>query len=146
MLKPFSKDTSGRLNRRFPEEWNETIFTLFWKIIFTCLSSSPAGWSSSFSCVSTIFEKNCPADAVCARYGGEEFAMILPGNTPKTTAEHIRLEFSSRLFDTPMGEKTFTISLGTAVYDRPYAGATLFFEKANQALYEAKRSGKNRVV
>lgn len=29
-------------------------------------------------CVSTIFEKNCPADAVCARYGGEEFAMILP--------------------------------------------------------------------
>lgn len=78
MLKPFSKDTSGRLNRRFPEEWNETIFTLFWKIIFTCLSSSPAGWSSSFSCVSTIFEKNCPADAVCARYGGGEFALILP--------------------------------------------------------------------
>lgn len=97
-------------------------------------------------CVSTIFEKNCPADAICARYGGEEFAMILPGNTPKTTAEHIRLEFASRLFDTPMGEKTFTISLGTAVYDRPYAGATLFFEKADQALYEAKRSGKNRVV
>lgn len=56
-------------------------------------------------CVSTIFEKNCPADAVCARYGGEEFAMILPGNTPKTTAEHIRLEFASRLFDTPMGKK-----------------------------------------
>ncbi len=29
-------------------------------------------------CVSTIFEKNCPADAICARYGGEEFALILP--------------------------------------------------------------------
>lgn len=97
-------------------------------------------------CVSTIFEKNCPADAICARYGGEEFAMILPGSTPKTTAEHIRLDFSSHLFDTPMGEKSFTISLGTAVYDRSYAGATPFFEKADQALYEAKRSGKNRVV
>lgn len=53
MLKLFSRDTSGRLNRRFLEEWNETIFTLFCKIIFTCLSSSPAGWSSSFSPLSS---------------------------------------------------------------------------------------------
>lgn len=58
MLKLFSKDTSGRLNRRFPEEWNETIFTLFRKIIFTCLSSSPAGWSSSFS---PLYAGNAPA-------------------------------------------------------------------------------------
>ena len=59
-----------------------------------------------------------------ARYGGEEFAMILPKRGR---------------------EKHFTLSIGVAEYTKTYENASTFFEQADKALYEAKRSGKNRV-
>lgn len=96
-------------------------------------------------CVGNIFQTNCPKKGICARYGGEEFAMIVPNNNPDVIAEKIRSDFAAFPFTTPEGSKYFTLSLGTAVYQKNYASTTSFFELADQALYEAKRNGKNRV-
>lgn len=39
----------------------------------------------------------------------------------------------------------FTISMGVAEYDKPWDTASKFFDQADQALYQAKNTGKNRV-
>ena len=84
----------------------------------------------------------------CARYGGEEFAMILPKRGIEEAAgiaENIRKKFEEIAFQTELGEKHFTLSIGVAEYTKIYENASTFFEQADKALYEAKRSGKNRV-
>ncbi len=95
--------------------------------------------------VGEIFSANAPKKAICARYGGEEFAMVIPNGNPDKTAEQIRKAFAETAFSTMDGTRHFTLSLGTAVCTRPYDSATAFFEEADQALYLAKRSGKNCV-
>lgn len=80
-------------------------------------------------------------DIVC-RYAGDEFAVILPDITiegAQIAAEKIRQAIEKTEFKTPV-----TISLGIAAYSR---GLTQheFILKADRALYEAKRAGKNRV-
>ncbi len=84
-------------------------------------------------------------EAFSARYGGEEFTMILPHANPVPVAEQIRTGFEAIPFQTKDGIQHFTLSLGAAVYDRKYESGSRFFEKADAALYEAKRTGKNCV-
>ena len=96
--------------------------------------------------VSELFIRNTQSGAFCARYGGEEFAMILPDADPVSAAEEIRSAFENFAFETPDGERHFTLSIGAAVYDRNYPNGSAFFEKADSALYLAKRKGKNRVI
>ncbi len=93
-----------------------------------------------------LFLKIGKKDAFCARYGGEEFTMILPYKNPMNIAEQIRAEFEAIDFRTKEGVKHFTLSLGAAIYDRQYESGSRFFEKADAALYDAKRAGKNCVV
>lgn len=81
---------------------------------------------------------------VCARYGGEEFALILPETTEagaRVLAERIRAKVAAATF--PGGLK-LTISLGVAATDDP-ALFTQLIDRADQALYEAKQSGRNQV-
>lgn len=96
--------------------------------------------------VGELFMEHSKKDGFSARYGGEEFSMILRHDAPEAVAEKIRADFAAFVFRTPLGNAQFTLSLGAAVYDRPRTSASSFFEEADSALYEAKRSGKNRVV
>lgn len=96
--------------------------------------------------VGDIFSKNAKNNGFCARYGGEEFAMILPHAKPEAVAEQIRKDFENYVFNTPDGPKNFTLSVGAAIYDRKYESGSRFFEQADDALYHAKRTGKNKVV
>ncbi len=86
---------------------------------------------------------------ICARYGGEEFSVILPGKSLRDAAQHaerIRRRFADTQFKTE-DKKTlhFTLSIGVAEHNQKYRTASDFFERADKALYEAKRTGKNKV-
>jgi len=88
---------------------------------------------------------------LAARYGGEEFALILPqtgldgartlGEQIRATVagNHIRLKLSGRSLG------ALTLSVGCAEYV-PGEPPSTFLRRADEALYEAKRQGRNRVV
>ena len=92
-----------------------------------------------------------PAD-VAARYGGEEFAAILPDTTLEQAAgvaEAIRLDIAKRaLAHAPAAHKGHvTLSIGVASFSKEGLNdAASLIEAADQALYAAKRGGRDRVV
>jgi diguanylate cyclase (GGDEF)-like protein len=81
------------------------------------------------------------------RYGGEEFLILLPGSDrddAANLAERVRLAVQR---DPQVGPWGLTVSLGVAVADRFSASNPLgLLRRADAALYQAKRTGRNRVV
>lgn len=84
-----------------------------------------------------------------ARVGGEEFAMMLPETTEAAAAqfaERLRREVAGSM-PTVYGEKLgVTISIGVAGATIRTPGVEALLRCADRALYEAKRSGRDRVV
>lgn len=85
---------------------------------------------------------------VIGRYGGEEFALILP-DTPGENAKYvlgdIRQRFNKILH--LAGEKHFSVTFsgGIAAYPE-FGSANALKEAADQALYQAKREGRDRII
>ncbi len=86
-----------------------------------------------------------PVDHV-ARFGGEEFVVLLTG-TPVEEAQQVltrlQRQLSASLFMHDGREVFVTFSAGVTDY-RPGEALELALERADEALYEAKRTGKNR--
>lgn len=94
--------------------------------------------------LSVIFQDLIRSSDRLGRWGGEEYLILLPQTTylqAKELAERLRSEFSSHKFE-EIGYKT--ASFGVALLEH---GDTLdsLIIKADKALYNSKRSGKNRV-
>lgn len=91
-----------------------------------------------------------PAD-LAARYGGEEFAVILPGLDAAAAgglAETMRRRMEDLQIVHPLGVAgRLTISIGVAQQVRGHlVGVEDLIRRADRALYQAKRAGRNRVV
>ncbi|MEO8088763.1 MAG: diguanylate cyclase [Gemmatimonadales bacterium] len=90
--------------------------------------------------------RSCTRAGDCtARYGGEEFAVLLSGkggDTALALAERIRERVAAEEF---VGGK-ITISGGIAEFPQHGHTAEAVISSADEALYEAKREGRNRVV
>ncbi|KAB0567176.1 GGDEF domain-containing protein [Pseudomonas palleroniana] len=89
-----------------------------------------------------------PAD-LAARYGGEEFAVVLPHTDVKgawVIAEHIRSSVE-HLPLVPGAEQPITVSIGMSTWDKhSHMSLETLLLSADQALYEAKYSGRNRIA
>ncbi|MDX2441570.1 MAG: diguanylate cyclase [Desulfobacterales bacterium] len=83
------------------------------------------------------------------RYGGEEFTVILPETNLEgaiVTAERIRTAFEKKTFSPKPDLNTHcTISIGVTQYKRKEP-LNNFIKRADQAMYQAKNKGKNRVI
>lgn len=85
---------------------------------------------------------------VLARYGGEEFVILLPetsADSAVATAERIRVLLSADPLDTAKGPVKMSASFGVAELDRSDNTIQLLLERADQALYQAKHQGRDRV-
>jgi len=84
-----------------------------------------------------------------ARLGGEEFAILLPEtNEAAAKLSAVRLLDAVRDITVNVGgeEVKFTVSIGCAEFDCSSNGVENILKSADLALYEAKHSGRNRVV
>jgi len=83
---------------------------------------------------------------ICCRYGGEEFVLLLhdrSGDEAYQVAEKLRMLVESTV--SPCGD-TITISAGIAAYPASATHLAHLFELADQCLYEAKNTGRNKSV
>ncbi len=87
---------------------------------------------------------------IIGRFGGEEFIVILPEtslNDAINVAEDLRRSVEEEPFKLKSGEKlSVTISVGITTYQETMKSIDELIEVADQALYEAKRTGRNRVI
>ncbi len=89
-------------------------------------------------------------DLAC-RYGGEEFVVIMPETdmaVAAMVAERLRRRIAADPFAIQQGTRTIpvTISVGIAALRGKDDNAASILKRADQALYRAKRDGRNRVV
>jgi two-component system cell cycle response regulator len=89
-------------------------------------------------------------DLAC-RHGGEEFVVVMPDtdlSVATMVAERIRRKIAGDPFPVQRGTRSIevTISIGIAARTDPKEDATAFLKRADEALYRAKRDGRNRVV
>ena len=92
---------------------------------------------------------NLKQGTVVARYGGEEFVVVLP-NVNHENAVKIAWQIQKRVEDSPFLAKgleiNVTVSIGVASKTANCTSLPDIMKNADQALYHAKATGKNRVV
>ncbi|MGD0417539.1 MAG: diguanylate cyclase [Terriglobales bacterium] len=104
----------------------------------------------ALAAVGEILLRSVRADDVACRYGGEEFALILPECSLRQAtvrAEEVRTrlrEYCARRNDETTD--ALTISIGVAAFDETTDRVDLLLKFADDALYQAKRAGRDRVV
>jgi diguanylate cyclase (GGDEF)-like protein len=103
----------------------------------------------------SIIRGHVRAIDVAARYGGEEFAVLMPSNVRSRpdlateAAERLRrvvAEADAGSSAAALAGMRITVSIGVALYPEDASTAKQLIDRADVALYTAKRWGRNRVV
>ncbi|MEA2387135.1 MAG: hypothetical protein QOJ22_1309 [Thermoleophilaceae bacterium] len=91
----------------------------------------------------SVLRAAAPSPRLAFRYGGEEFVMLVPGSETdgRELAEHVRAEVARQNGALP----AITISCGVAELSSPVE-PWVALDRADSALRDAKRTGRNRVV
>ena len=105
----------------------------------------------ALAAVGAVFRENTRSSDRCYRYGGEEFLVLLRDHTrhqAHAAMERVRHDIESlRLTHeaSPLGVLTISIGMADAS-GRPDLDVDDWLNRADTALYEAKREGRNRIV
>lgn len=86
---------------------------------------------------------------ITARYGGEEFVVVLEATGLEGAvklAERIREDVGKLVLDSEKGTFKVTMSIGVSAFPDDSTDRAELIDRADQALYHAKESGRNRVV
>jgi len=95
--------------------------------------------------VAEIMKQSVPYNAYLSRYGGEEFALLLP-ETGKLAAIRQGDLILSRISSEVIHEKPITLSAGVATAPEDGFQPSTIVSSADNSLYRAKRTGKNRII
>jgi len=98
--------------------------------------------------VADTLRKHKRGSDIAGRLGGEEFAMILPEATldrATAAAERLRKLVADRVMNVEQQRVSVTVSVGASSCHAGETGLDELLKRADVALYDAKRSGRNRV-
>lgn len=100
---------------------------------------------AAIAVIGSVLKKNAREIDIPARFGGEEFALIMPDTDTEEgliAAERIRSIIASKKIE---GVGNISASIGVATFLRHTDKVEELFELADQAMYNAKNNGRNRV-
>ena len=86
---------------------------------------------------------------IVARVGGEEFSVVLPecaSGVSMAFLERIRLDIAEIVFSAGSENFNVTCSFGVAYLEKHHKTYSALLDDADKALYQAKESGRNRIV
>ncbi len=95
-----------------------------------------------------VFQQRLRHTDIVGRYGGEEFAIVMPATTVAQATQVIdllRQDFAQIIFNSPQGDFSCSFSAGIASHP-PHSSIESLRAAADQALYRAKRQGRNRTI
>ena len=99
--------------------------------------------------VAKTLTDNIRGTDIAGRYGGEEFGVILAGSDNKTSkifAERFRKSVEALSLSSGGKKVKITVSIGLAEFSNDVDDYKELIERADKALYESKRSGRNRIT
>ncbi|MCA1625320.1 MAG: sensor domain-containing diguanylate cyclase [Acidobacteria bacterium] len=105
--------------------------------------SHPEG-DKALKIVGRCLQENLRGADVAARYGGDEFSILLPQTTPEE-AKMISERIREKVETTKFPKRKVTVSVGIAGCSQIVCTPQKLIEAADEALYDAKRRGKNNV-
>lgn len=99
--------------------------------------------------IASVCRNNVRHFDIIGRYGGEDFIIMLPEtpvNVAADVADRLRKAIEDIRIDTYKGELQVTVSVGVTVVTEDIKDLPALINRADMALYEAKRTGRNRVI
>ena len=98
--------------------------------------------------LSEFIRQNLRIEDLAGRFGGDEFCILLPRLGPaaaRDVLERLRRELATQQWEN-VPELRVSLSIGIAGFDPAMHDATEWLRRADQALYEAKGQGRNRIA